>query len=105
MSQKHERLEQVLRQAAAEYINRESNRSSLITVTGVHVTDDFSRARILVSVLPEEKEEEVLAFLRRSRSDLREELEHSWRMGKPPFIDFSIDNGEKNRQAIETLST
>lgn len=104
MSQKHERLEQVLRQAAAEYINRNSNRSSLITVTGAQVAEDFSKARIFISVLPEDKQAEAMDFLKRCRSELREELENQWRMGKPPFLDFTIDNREKNRQAMETLS-
>ena len=99
-----EKLQEELTHRAAEYINRESNRLSLVTVTRTMLSRDGKRADILISVFPQEREEEALWFLKRKRSDFRTFLKQHTRLGRLPRIDFAIDEGEKNRQRIDALS-
>jgi ribosome-binding factor A len=103
MSFKLEKGTQALRDAAAEFISRESNRTSLITVTSLSLSTDFSQAKILVSIFPEEAEKEALDFLKRKRGELRSYLGERVKTKRIPFIDFEIDNGEKNRRRLDEI--
>jgi ribosome-binding factor A len=89
---------------AAEFLQHEANRSSLITVTGIRHTDRFTKATILLSVFPEDKQEEALDFAKRKRTEFKEFIKNHAKMRAIPFVDFEIDLGEKNRQRIEELS-
>lgn len=104
MTQKDEKIREILRELAAEYFSRESNRQSLITVTGVEVTGKGSKATILLSVLPVSAEEAALDFAHRQLTDLREYVEEHSRISRVPFLAVAIDKGEKNRQMIDGLS-
>jgi ribosome-binding factor A len=102
--QKNERMREAIREKAARFILEENNHTSLITVTDVILTSDKKRATILVSVLPEHKEEAVLDFLKRKRGALRSYINTEVRIGRVPTLDVAIDLGEKNRRRIEEIS-
>ena len=104
MTQREEKIQEILRELAAEFFSRESNRLSLITVTGVELQGHGTRATILITVLPIEKEKEALEFIHRRLADFRQYVLNHSRLGHVPFFDTSIDAGEKNRQKIEELS-
>ena len=93
-----------IREVAADFVSRNSNRTSLITVTRTEMSLDGKGAKIFISVLPENKEEEALDFLKRQRSEFRKYLGEKIRMYPLPYIDFLIDAGEKNRQRLEEIS-
>jgi len=97
-------LAEYIREVAAEYLVRESNRDSLITVTGVELSDKESRARILVSILPTAKEGDALEFVQRKANDLRLYFMKKVRIRRAPRFTFAIDVGEKNRQRIDEIS-
>jgi len=99
-----ERLTELIREIAAEYINLESNRNSLITITRVDLTDRGRRALIHFTVLPDSGEEAALDFLDRHRSKFRKFFSDKKIMGFPPQFKFALDLGEKNRQRIDELS-
>jgi len=103
MSHKQEKVLQHLKDLAGEFLVRESNRTSLITVTGVVLTPDTKRAEILLSVLPKEKARAAVEFANRNRDEFREYIKKHSRMRILPFVHFSLDLGELNRQRIETL--
>ena len=103
MSHKQEKVLQLLKDLAGEFLVRESNRTSLITVTGVVLTPDTKRAEILLSVLPKEKARAAVEFANRNRNEFREYIKKHSRMRILPFVHFSLDLGELNRQRIETL--
>ena len=103
-SQKHNRLAEYIREVAAEYLVRESNRDSLITVTGVDLSDTEANARILISVLPTEKESDALDFVQRKANDLRLYFMKKVKIRRAPRLSFAIDLGEKNRQRIDEIS-
>ncbi len=103
-TERNSRIEEELMKSAAIFLNRESNRDSLITVTRAILSSDTRTAFIMVSVLPEEKEDSALYFLKRMRADFKHYLRKETRIPRIPFIDFCIDSGEKNRQHLDELS-
>jgi len=98
------RLAEDIKKNTSEFIARESNYSSLITVTRVILNDSLKSAQILITVYPEDKKDEVLDFLKRQRTNIRDYLMKKIRSRIIPFIDFFNDEGEKNRQRLDELS-
>ncbi len=101
---KDNKLKELIRALAAEYLQRESNHTSMITVTNVSVSDRGSRATIFFTVLPEDKEEGAIGLAKRKRPEFRDFFAKKARMRALPFFDFAIDKGEKNRQQIDEIS-
>ncbi len=99
-----DKMKDFIRATAATFIQRESNGTSLITVTNVSISDRGSEATVFFTVLPVDKEKAALDFLKRMRSEFRTYLMEKSRMRRIPFFDFEIDNGEKNRQKIDEIS-
>ncbi len=95
--------EEQIREIAATFIERESNKSALITVTRVSLDEKGRNATIYLSVLPQEGEDSALNFLKRKRAELREEMKRQLRVHPLPFLDVAIDEGEKARQTIDAL--
>jgi ribosome-binding factor A len=89
---------------AAEFINTESNRTSLITVTRASLSDDERRADIYFTVLPTDQEEAAEIFLRRKRTEFRDYARKHTKLRILPTFDFVIDRGERNRQELDALS-
>src|ERR1035441_3805833 len=102
-TQKHNRLAEYIREIAAEYLVREANHDSLITVTGVELSDKETRARILICDLPTAKEADALDFVQRKANDLRLYFMKKVKMRRAPRLSFAIDIGEKNRQRIDEI--
>jgi len=110
------RLAESLREMAAQYLQIESNGTSLITVTRVEVLNRGKRAIVYFTVLPDSparmteviqsggEESKVLKFVQRKRSDFRKYIIDKKIVGFAPSIEFQIDIGEKNRQRIDELS-
>ncbi len=105
MDFRHDKIEQLIQKIAGEFIERESNRNSLITVTRVYLPSDMKHATIMCTVLPEDQEEAAINFLKRMRSDFKEYFKKHVKMGKIPFFDFTLDKGEKLAQRIRDLET
>ena len=99
----HEKIMEEVKHLAAEYISRESNRVSLVTVTNIMVSEDTKRATLYISVLPEDKENDALFFLKRKRTEMRDFIKERIRSRVIPFLDIEIDVGEKHRERIEQL--
>ena len=86
-----ERFISALSAAAAQFINRESNRRSLITVTKVHIADGGKTAQIFVSVLPKEQTHAVADFLSRQRQEFLVFLKTQARLHTVPRVTFLPD--------------
>ncbi|MFZ2593382.1 MAG: hypothetical protein WAX38_01245 [Minisyncoccia bacterium] len=98
------RLAEHLAHLAAEFFNRESNRTSLITVTRAEFTDRMARITIFISVFPEKSENDSLIFAKRYAGEFREYLKTVARIQHLPHIDMQLDYGEKNRLRLEALT-
>lgn len=102
-SERQEKMNKELRKIFADFIERESNKSSLVTVTRCDIAPNFKNATVFISVLPEDKEDQVVAFLERRKWDARDYVKKNLKTRIIPFVDFQIDYGEKNRQKIDQL--
>ena len=99
----HKRLTEAIKQHAANFLEHESNRQSLITVTHARLSSDTKHIEILISVYPEAQEVTALSFAKRNIGNFRTYLKQHARLKFIPRITFALDQGEKNRQRIEAL--
>ena len=104
MSDRNVQVSLLIKDAAAVFFNRESNHTSLITVTNASISNDFKNATVFFTVFPDDQQEQVLHFARRKRSDFKTYLKSHLRLRRIPFVDFEIDFGEKHRQRIDEIS-
>ncbi|MBP1155962.1 MULTISPECIES: 30S ribosome-binding factor RbfA [unclassified Paenibacillus] len=84
-------------------------RIGFITVTGVDVTNEFSHAKVYLSVLgSDEQKQETLKALTRSTGFIRSELGKRIRMRKIPELlfkfDESIDYGSKIQGLLQKIN-
>jgi ribosome-binding factor A len=103
MAFRKEKMEEQLRQLAAAFLQNESGAESLITITSVRVSHDLRDATLLLTVLPEKREQEMLAFAERRVVPLKEYIAARMRLRRIPFLRFVIDGGERNRQKIDAI--
>ena len=103
MTQRNEKVANNIKELAAQFLGRENNRTSLITVTACTVSPDLKQATILITIFPSSKEKTALEFVKRKRRELREFLKKNMPIKIIPFLDVTIDQGEKNRQKIDEL--
>jgi ribosome-binding factor A len=104
MEHRSEKISNNIKELLGAFIEENSNRKSMITITNIYLTSDFKRVTLFVTVFPEQSENAALDFLKRQRSDARDYLKKHSRLARLPFIDFEIDKGEKARQRIDELS-
>ena len=104
MTQRDEKLKILIKKTAAEFMQKNSNYTSIITITDVSVSNKGSRAIIFFTVLPESKEKGALDFAKRLRAEFQDFFSKKARIRSLPFFDFEIDKGEKNRQHIDEIS-
>lgn len=103
MTQRNEKVANQVKELAAQFLERENDRTSLITVISTTCSPDLRRATIFITVLPTIKEASALLFVKRKLKDLREFLKKNMPIKTIPFLDVAIDLGEKNRQKIDEL--
>ena len=101
---KHERAKGILRELVAEYLERISNRTSLITVTRLDVSESEREAIILISVLPDHQGRAAVDFISRNLTELRQYIMKKSKLRSVPYFRVMLDLGEKNRQLIDSLS-
>lgn len=103
MTNRKEKIKEILHDMGARFLEMNGNGSSLITVTSVDLTKDGKRATIFFTVFPDNFEKTALEFAKRKRSEFKKYIRDNSRLGIIPQLDFEIDVGEKNRQKIDDL--
>lgn len=103
MAFRNEKIKEEVQHLASEFLSRESNRDALITVTNTILSDDTKYATILFTTLPEGKEKAVLDFVKRKRGEFKEYVKTHSKIGRIPFFDFEIDEGQKSANLIYTI--
>ncbi|MFZ3020337.1 MAG: ribosome-binding factor A [Minisyncoccia bacterium] len=98
-----EKLTSALEHLAAAFISKEGPLSPLITVTRSELSDSGRHITILVSVLPESEEKKAMDFLSDNKKGFSEYVQEHGQVMRMPSFDFKIDEGEKNRVAVENL--
>jgi ribosome-binding factor A len=106
MTDRHLRVESLIRELVAKYIQSEANTNPLITVTRATTTPDYRRVTIFFTTIPEGKANEgaALAFLMRTGSELRGYVKKKSNLKIIPFIEFMVDYGERHRQHIDEIA-
>ncbi|MFA6227213.1 MAG: ribosome-binding factor A [Candidatus Paceibacterota bacterium] len=104
MDSRNEKIIKIIKLAAAEFMQKESNGASLMTITDVRMSKDEKYVNIFFTVFPEDKQEAVLEFSKRKRTEFRDYVKNNTRLGRIPTFDFEIDLGEKHRQRIDEIS-
>jgi ribosome-binding factor A len=97
------KAEQLYAHLAAEFISRESNRQSLVTVTRAALSPTKTICDIFVTVFPEEQEHIAMQFLTRNHHTLHEYIKSQISSRRVPHFTFVLDKGAKNQHAIEAL--
>jgi ribosome-binding factor A len=100
---RNEKIAGQIKELAASFIEKEAGITSLITVTGLEMSNDSKSAKILISVLPVEKENAAYGFIKRNLGELRKSISKKLKIHPMPFLDVAIDKGEKHRQKIDEL--
>ena len=103
MNNHAERLRTAIKQLTAEFLARESNRASLITVTDFTLDKRDEHGLIYISVLPEEAEASALKFANRKLHELREFIGERIKVRRVPRLAFEIDKGIKNFNDISEM--
>ncbi len=103
MNERNEKLSHLLKKLAANFLQEESSGKSIITVTNCLVSDNMRTAKIFLTILPEEEEDDAINFAKRKRKDFKNYIKSNARLRYIPFIDFEIDKGEKSRRRIEEI--
>lgn len=75
----------------------------LITITRVEATPNLQEARIYITVIPEEKQGQILKILSRNVYHIQQELNERLRMRPVPRIKWLIEKGTAQAQRVEEL--
>jgi ribosome-binding factor A len=116
MSQRKQQRESVLLRAIQEVFSRgfaDPRIRGLITVTGIKLSDDGKNATVLVSVLPEDRQELTMHGLKAASGKIRKDAMQKVRLKDMPHLEFAIDGSIKEQaellrainKASETLDT
>ncbi|HEY4518546.1 MAG TPA: ribosome-binding factor A [Candidatus Paceibacterota bacterium] len=97
------RLTDHLRDLAAKFLERESSRTALITVTRAELSDNGKKMNLLISVYPPERQDQALDFAKRKMGDLRNFVASEMKTKTVPIFSVNLDLGEKNRQRMDEL--
>lgn len=103
MSERQEKISHEIQKLAALFLEREGDKTSLITVTRADIAPDLKHSTIYISVLPDNKAEAALYFCKRKMTDFKKFAMKRLSMKAIPFFDVVLDRGEKNRQRIDEL--
>jgi ribosome-binding factor A len=103
MSEHFSRLNSVIMETAATFIQHEANTDPLITITSVNTSIDNKYVTVYFTTLPEGKQEDALIFLKRNAGEFREYLKKHARLKAIPHIEFEVDYGERHRQHIDEV--
>lgn len=101
---RQEQVSQLIAHLAGDFLARESNRKSLMTVTRAELAQNFTSVTVFFSVLPVSEERPALDFAKRQRGAFRDYLKKHSRLHPIPTVDFELDYGEKNRQRLDELT-
>ncbi len=103
MSDRHLRVESLIREIIAKFISLEANTDPLITITKVTTSPDYRKVTIFFTTIPKEKENDALIFMKRNGKEMRTFVKKNSNLKIIPFLEFMIDYGERHRQDIDEV--
>lgn len=88
---KKERLISLLHEAASSFIRFEADPNAMVTVIRTELSDNGQSAKFYISVFPDEKEKEILDFLRKRVKNFKNFMKPKIKMKFLPDVSFEID--------------
>ena len=104
MSDRTLKLEEMIKQLAAKFIEIEADRTSLITVMRADISPDLKNSTIFISVLPDNQAEAALNFCKRKMTEFKQYAKKNMNLKIIPYFSVDLDGGQNNRNRIEELS-
>ncbi len=90
-----EKISRLIKKLAAEFLSKEADRTSIITITRANISKDLKNATIYLTIYPQASEKSALNFAKRKRTEFKKYARKKIRMKRIPSFDFNIDT-EKN---------
>jgi ribosome-binding factor A len=105
MSQRIERINELLRQELSRFIGQEIElpENSLMTITQIATTPDMKVAKVFVTVLPDKVRGTVLEILRKNAHLLHKLLKEELKTKFIPNLKFFIDEQELYANKIDQI--
>ena len=99
---RQEKIAELIHQSVGEIIKKELDFpvDILVTISGVELSPNHQHATIRVTVLPYEKQEEVIEVISKNIRVIQNQLNGSLRMRPVPKITFQIDDSEERARHI-----
>lgn len=97
MSVRGNKIAGLIKKLAAEFLAKEADKTSMITITYADISNDFKNVIVYFTVYPKTSEKAALLFVKRKRGEFKKYAKEKIRMKKIPFFNFEIDIGEKNK--------
>jgi ribosome-binding factor A len=94
VNRRQQRINQLLRDEIDKLLRLETDDpvlSSMISITGVEVTQDLQKAKIFVSFLDDESEKEIMQRLRKAARYFRREIAERVNLRHTPELEFVYD--------------
>lgn len=104
MSRRLQRLNEFIKQELGKILQKETHQGRyLLTITEVDVLPNFKSAEVKISIIPYDKEEEVLGNLRKNIGYIQMLLNKKLNIKFVPRINFAIDRGAKSAEAVDII--
>jgi ribosome-binding factor A len=107
MTQRTDRIDQILRQEISQALEREVSdpRIGFVTVTDVETVADLSRAKVWVSIIGSDAErKQTLSALRKAMPFIRHGLNSKIRLRRIPELDVRLDDSmERGTRVLQIL--
>lgn len=103
MTERQEKVAEMIAHEAAKYIVTEANTDPMITVTRADVSPDLRNATIFFTTLPADREQDALIFLKRNAGEMRRVIMKRAHIKIIPHMEFQVDYGERHRQHIDEI--
>lgn len=100
---KNEQVSSRIREIVSEYVSRETNGRSIISITTVDMNPSGDHANVFITVIPESEEKAALDFLKRKRTEIRKTVMKKLPIARIPFLEILIDTGEKLSRRITQI--
>ncbi len=94
-----------MKEVLAQMIARDfcADRETLISITKVKASGNLQEAKVFVSVLPDQKQRQVVAALENQVWEFQKALDRKLKMRPVPKIIFIADQNPFQAQQVETL--
>lgn len=105
MSRRVLRLNQLIKEQLGQILLKEGNfpKECLVTITRVETSVDLKEAKILVSVLPKEKEKLVFHLLNKNIYHFQQKLNKILKLKRVPKIKFFPEKEVQKAARVEAL--